>query len=113
MPDTGEVTSQDRRAYRERVAAGGCRNGTCAEPGRPEFAVWWKCPAGHRRECLYCAAHGPEHLAVAVRGALIMCECGEWAAPLVEGLPTAAERNADPEMMIMAKMIMKAREPGD
>jgi hypothetical protein len=72
--------------YRERTAAGGCRNARCNEQGRPEFAVWWKCPDGHREEVLYCAAHGPVHLELALRGPLAGCLCGEWMSPVIEGL---------------------------
>jgi hypothetical protein len=82
------VNVQECEHYKQRTAAGGCRNFYCREQGRPEFAVWWKCPAGHREEFLYCAAHGPEHLDMAVRGARTRClpPCGEWMTPLIEGL---------------------------
>lgn len=75
--------------YRDRTGAGYCCNFWCIERGRPEFAVWWKCPSGHREEILYCAVHGPEHLDLAVRsGARITCRCGaEWMTPMAEGLP--------------------------
>jgi hypothetical protein len=87
-------------AYRERVAAGGCRSRHCTEQGLPEFAVWWKCPAGHREECRYCAIHGPHHFELAVANPSGLCKsCGEWAVPVIEGLPTAEEVNADPEMI--------------
>jgi len=82
------ITAEEREAYRSRTTAGGCRNAACRDQGRPEFAVWWKCPDGHREELLYCAAHGPGHLDVAVRGALIECAvCGQWMAVLAEGVP--------------------------
>ena len=73
--------------YRARTDAGGCRNARCGEQGRPEFAIWWKCPSGHREEIRYCAAHGPVHLELALRGPLIGCrECGDWMSPMIEGL---------------------------
>jgi hypothetical protein len=77
-------------AYLERVAAGGCCNLRCPERGRPEFAVWWKCPGGHREELRYCKEHGPVHLGIAMRGARIECKaCGSWMTPLIEGWPGA------------------------
>jgi hypothetical protein len=78
-------------AYRERVEAGGCNNRSCDEPGRPGFAVWWRCPDGHREELRYCEVHGPVHLGIAMRGALIECRaCGGWMTPLIEGCPPRA-----------------------
>ena len=84
------ITDAEREHYRQRTTAGGCKRWDCREQGRPEFAVWWKCPDGHREEFRYCAAHGPEHLAAATSpGAGIRClSCGEWMTPLVEGMPT-------------------------
>jgi hypothetical protein len=73
-------------AYLERVKAGGCRRLSCREQGRPEFAVWWKCPAGHREELRYCEEHGPAHLGIAMQGARIKCKsCGGWMTPQIEG----------------------------
>lgn len=75
-------------AYRDKVAAGGCCTLLCQEPGRHEFAVWWKCPEGHRTELKYCKAHGPKHFAIAVQGARIECRnehCYERMSPVIEG----------------------------
>ena len=72
--------------YLRRVTEGGCRNYTCREQGRPEFAVWWKCPPGHRLELRYCQGHGPEHLQIAMRGGRLICrECGWPMEPMIEG----------------------------
>jgi hypothetical protein len=85
------ITDEEREAYRLRVDTGGCRNYACRQLAHPAFSVWWKCPDGHREEARYCAAHGPEHLDMAVRGALIKCACGEWMAVLAEGLAAGQE----------------------
>jgi hypothetical protein len=83
------ITEAERDTYRSRTDAGGCKRWDCASEGRPEFAVWWKCPDGHREELLYCAKHGPEHLEMAVRGALIECaDCFRWMSVLAEGVPS-------------------------
>jgi len=72
--------------YRRQADIDGCRNARCTERGRPEFAVWWKCPAGCREEVLYCGVHGPAHLALALGGPVIGCRCGDWMSPMIEGL---------------------------
>lgn len=73
-------------AYRERVEAGGCCRLDCEEQGQPEFAVWWKCPEGHRLELRYCREHGPVHLEIAMRGGMIECKaCRCLMTPLIEG----------------------------
>jgi hypothetical protein len=90
-----DSTEQDRQRYRDRVAAGGCCNARCGNEGRHEFAIWWKCPRGHREELLYCAIHGPRHLKIAMRpGTRRECQAcggwlvdGAWMSPLIEGLP--------------------------
>jgi hypothetical protein len=80
------VAAMIAAAYRERVEAGGCSNRACDGQGLPEFAVWWRCPDGHREELRYCRAHGPVHLEIAMQGAKIECKtCGGWMTPLVEG----------------------------
>lgn len=85
------ITDAEREAYRLRTGAGGCKRWDCGGQGRPEFAVWWKCPDGHREELRYCAEHGPEHLDMAVVGrGQMRCLCGEWMTPLVEGMPVEA-----------------------
>lgn len=74
--------------YQEKVAAGGCCNLLCPEQGQSGYAIWWKCPAGHREELRYCQVHGPVHLKIALRGPRIEChDCGGWMSPMIEGLP--------------------------
>jgi hypothetical protein len=86
MPKSG-VTDADRAAYRARIAAGGCQVWSCTIPAGEGFSVWWRCPVGHREEFRYCPAHGPEMLGSAIlNGSLVKCVCGDWMAPLVEGL---------------------------
>ena len=81
------VTDEDRAAYRAKITAGGCQVWNCAEQADARFSVWWKCPEGHREEFRYCREDGPERLEDSIaRAAVILCECGEWMRPIVEGL---------------------------
>jgi hypothetical protein len=72
-------------AYKARVASGGCRVWFCTEAGLSEYAVWWKCNCGFRSERLYCRAHGPEMLKIAVGYRLIDGPHYMW--PMIEGAP--------------------------
>jgi len=76
--------------YHKKIAAGGCCNLLCQNPGQHEYAVWWKCQVGHREELKYCQIHGPEHFLIAQHGAKIECHtknCNNWMSPLIEGYP--------------------------